>query len=193
MSAPRWAADLRYSARHPWARAGLWACGAAAALMLAATALWWPAEQEHAALEEKIAATRRSLIQAQQSGELARAYVQAREAVAVLEKKLQHGATQAQLVENFARLARRHGVRIVAETYDEGRNASGAQPALSAELSVQGSYPALREFLRELAALPTWSEVQEVRLETVQGAATQKGRIRIVTYRGVSPAQARPS
>jgi hypothetical protein len=193
MSARRWAAELRYSARHPWARAGLWAAAAAGALMLAAAALWWPAQRERLALEGEIAAKRRALVQARQSDELGRAYVQAQAAVVVLEKKLQHGATQAELVENFARLARRHGVRIAAETYDEGRNASGQQPALSAELSVQGSYPALREFLRELSALPTWSEVHEVRLETLRGAGTQKGRIRIITYRGASPGPGRAS
>src|SRR5438445_627018 len=37
-------ADLRYGARHPWARAGCWACGAAAALALIALAAWWPAQ-----------------------------------------------------------------------------------------------------------------------------------------------------
>ena len=192
MSARRWWADLRYSARHPWARAGLWAVGAAAVVAAAAVAAWWPAQREHAALEDEIASKRAGLVQARQAEELSRAYAQARSAVAALEKKLQHGATQAQLVENFARLARKHGVKILAETYDEGRN-PGAQPALSAELTVQGSYSALREFLRELSALPTWSELHEVRLETVQGTATQKGRIRIVTYRRSAPGEARRS
>ena len=31
--------------------------------------------------------------------------------------------------------------------------------------------------------LPTWSEVHEVRIENAQGAALQKARVRIVTYR----------
>ncbi len=180
-------ADLRYSARHPWARAGLRAFAAAAALVFAVLAFWWPAQHEQAALEDKIISKRRALIQAQQADELLSAYARARKDVALLEKKLQHAATQAQLVENFARLARNYGVKIVTETYEEGRGA-GTQPTLSAELTVQGGYPALRDFVRDLSALPTWSEVQEVRLESVQGAATQKGRIRIVTYRH-GPAQ----
>jgi Tfp pilus assembly protein PilO len=178
----RWLADLRYSARHPFARAGLWASAATAALMLVVLAAWWPAQRERAALEEAIAGQRRALAQAQQTRDLLGAYVKARKDVASLEKKLQYAATQAQLVQNFARLARKHGVKIVSETYEEGRN-PGAQPALTAELAVQGGYPALRDFLRDLAALPTWSEVQEVRIESMQGAATRKGRIRIVTYR----------
>ena len=49
---------------------------------------------------------------------------------------------------------------------------------------MQAGFPALRDFLRDLSSLPTWSEVQEVRIESAQGTAVQKGRIRIVTYRG---------
>ncbi len=192
MSFARWRSDLRYSARHPWARAGAWAGVVSAGLMLAVLAAWWPAHREQAALEQTIASKRRGLVQSQQAHELLAAYAKASKDVALLEKKLQHAATQAQLVENFARLARRHGVKIVSETYDEGRG-SGAQPALNAELAVQGSYPALREFLRDLSGLPTWSEVQEVRLESAPGAPTQKGRIRIVTFRQAPSASGKPS
>ena len=179
-------ADLRYGARHPWARAGLRAGAAAATLALLALAVWWPAQRERTALEDKIQSKRRDLVQAKQADELLGAYARALKDVALLEKKLQNAATQAQLVENFARLARHRGVRIITETYEEGRGA-GAHPSLNTELAVQADYPALRDFLRDLSTLPTWSEVQEVRLESVQGAATQKGRIRIVTYR--HPAQ----
>ena len=187
MNSGRLLADLRYSARHPWARAGLWVCAAAAALLLLALALWWPAQREREALEGSIAAKRRALIQAQQADELLAAYTHAGKEVTQLEKKLQYAATQAQLVEGFARLARHHGVKIVTETYEEGR-AAGAQPTLSAELAVQAGFPALRDFLRDLSSLPTWSEVQEVRIESAQGVAVQKGRFRIVTYRS-APAQ----
>jgi len=155
----RWLADLRYSARHPLARAGLWACSATAVLVFGVLAVWWPAQREQAALEDKIISTRRAMVQAQQADELLSAYARAHKDVALLEKKLQHAATQAQLVENFAHLARNHGVKIVTQTYEEGRG-SGTQPTLSAELTVQGGYPALRDFVRDLSALQTWSEVQ---------------------------------
>lgn len=183
-------ADLRYAARHPVARAGLWAAAVTGAIMLAALATWWPAHSDTASLETRITAKRRALADARHNYELLAAYTKASRDVASLEKKLRYAATQSQLVENFARLARRHGVKIVSETYEEGR---GAQPALSAELSVQGEYPALRDFLRELSALPTWSEVQEVRLESAQGTGAQRGRIRIVTYRQAPADGGKPS
>ena len=179
--------DLRYSARHPWAHAGLWACAAALAALCAALAAWWPEQRAHAALDEALAAKRRAVVEGRRAEELARAYREARVHVAALDAKLRHGATQAQLVQGFARLARRHGVRILGETYDEGRNAR--QPQLSAELTLQGSYAGLRDFVAELATLPTWSEVHEVRIENVHGAAQQKGRVRIVTYRQATEAR----
>jgi Tfp pilus assembly protein PilO len=187
MTTPRWAKQLRSSARHPWARGGLRACMLAGATVAVALAAWWPVEHERAVLEDQVGAKRRALAQARQAHGLLEAYTKAAKDVALLEKKLEYAATQAQLVENFSRLAGRHGVKILSETYDEGRGGA-VQSGLSAELSVQGSFPALRDFLRDLSALPTWSEVQEVRLETVQGSATQKGRIRVVTYRA-APAE----
>lgn len=177
-----WLADLRTSARQGTARLGLRACLAGALLAAAAAAYWWPAERASAAAEDALALKRRALAQARHAREVLDAYGQAAKQVAVLEKKLAHAATQAQLVQHFSRLARSRGVKIVGETYDEGRG-SAAQPALGAELAVQGGFPALRNFLGDLAALPTWSEVQEVRLESLPGSAEQKGRVRIVTYR----------
>lgn len=182
MNVHRWWFDLRYSTRHPWARIGLWVSAASSGLFVIVLAVWWPAQHGQSDLEEKIANKRRDLVQTQQADELLRAYTQAEKSVVSLEQKLEHAATQAQLVQNFSRLARKHNVKIVTETYEEGRNA-GTQPTLNAELSVQGMYPALRDFLRALSALPTWSEVQEVRLESAQGTGIQKGRIRVVTYR----------
>jgi hypothetical protein len=185
-----WLGDLRTSARHRGARLGLCAFLLSALALGASAAYWWPAERARAAAEEDIALKRRSLVQLRQGREVLEAYEKAAQEVAGLEKKLDHAATQAQLVQNFSRLARNRGIRIVGETYDEARSGA-AQPALSAELAVQGAFPALRSFLSDLSSLPTWSEVQEVRLESVAGAAEQKGRVRIVTYRKARAAQAR--
>ena len=149
-----------------------------------------PRTARPASLEERFALQRRALADARRGHELAAAYAKASRDVASLETKLRFGATQSQLVASFARLAREHGIKIVSETYEETR---GAQAALSAELAVQGDYPALRDFLRSLSALPTWSEVQEVRLDSAQGAAGQRGRIRIVTYRQAAAGAEKPS
>lgn len=182
MKVSGWVADLRYAARHPAARAGLWAGLMTTVLVVVAMVWWWPAQRAGQALSNEIATRQRALVQMQQADELLRRYEMARKAVPLLEKKLEQSISQAQLVESLARLARQRGVRVLSETYDEGRSAGG-QALLLVELTVQGSYPMLRDFLRDLPGLPMWTEVQEVRLEGVRGAAQIKGRIRIATWR----------
>lgn len=182
MKVSSWVADLLYAARHPVARAGLWAVLAAMVLVVLALAWWWPAQRAEQGLNNDITAKRRALVQMQQADELLRRYETARKAVPLLEKKLEQSISQAQLVESLARLARQRGVRVISETYDEGRS-TGGQALLLAELTVQGSYTMLRDFLRDLPGLPMWTEVQEVRLEGARGAAQIKGRIRIATWR----------
>jgi Tfp pilus assembly protein PilO len=174
--------DVRYSFRHPWIRAGLIATAAVGILTLIALAFWWPAKTSRAELEEQIASKRRTLVQLQQADELLRIYTRAQKDVLALEKKLANAATQAQLVEQLGRLARRHKVTVLSETYEEGRS-TGSYGVLNTELTVQGSYPALRDFLRSLPELPVWAEVQELRLEAARDAGAVKGRIRIATYR----------
>ncbi|HKQ31278.1 MAG TPA: type 4a pilus biogenesis protein PilO [Burkholderiales bacterium] len=192
MSVKALIADARYSIRHPWIRIGAIAAAAAAVVALIALAFWWPAQSTRATLEEQIAIKRRTLVQLQQADELLHTYERAQKDVPVLEKKLTNAATQAQLVEQLGRLARRHGVTVLSETYEEGR-AAGSYAVLNTELTVQAGYPAIREFLRSLPDLPVWAEVQELRLEAARDAGAVKGRIRIATYRRARTSGAAPS
>ena len=176
---------LRYVLRHPVVRAGAWA--AALCLVAAATsfAAWLPTHQRVQHLAQELGAKSRALREADQSEKVRLAYEQARKAVEVLEAKLEQAATQAQLLEDFGRLARQHGVRIVSEAYEEGKGA-GVQQTLNAELAIRGSYGSIRGFLAATSALRTWSEIDEVVLERAREAGVVEGKVRIVTYRGTT-------
>lgn len=182
MNVGAWIAELRYNVRHPLARLGVRALLAAGTVLVGALALWWPAQHADSGLQAQIAAKRRALVEVQQADELLRLYTSAQKSVPLLEKKLEQSVSQAQLVDSLSRLARQHGVRVASETYEEGRS-SGGQALLLAELTVQGSYGAVRNFLRDLPTLPMWTEVHEVRLEAARGSAAVRGRIRVATYR----------
>jgi Tfp pilus assembly protein PilO len=174
--------DLRYCAKHPLVRIGIWVGAVVAAITILAFVFWWPAQGAYSKINDQIADKRRELVTAQQADALLQEYAKAKQDVPLLEKKLEHAVSQAQLVENLTRLARRHSARIVNETYEETKTNAG-QPMLMAELTIQGSYTELRGFLRDLPSLPTWSEVQEVRLEGARGTSEIKGKIRLATYR----------
>lgn len=185
MSAQARVAGIRYGLRHPLARTGLRALLGALLVLGGALVLWWPAQRVDSGLQSQINAKRRALIEAQQADELLYRYAGAQQSVPALEKKLEQSVSQAQLVESLSRLAHRHGVRVASETYEEGRSAGG-QSLLLAELTVQGSYGAVRNFLRDLPTLPMWTEVHEVRFEAARGSATVRGRIRVATYRAAA-------
>lgn len=177
-----WLSHFAYSPRHPAVRWGVRACLISAVLALAALGFWWPAEQKFLKLSDQITQYRRNLVQAQQADELLQAYAIAQKDVPVFEKKLEQAASQAQLVENFGRLGTQYGVRLLGETYEERKDANG-RALLVAELTVQGAYPAMRNFLQGLPSLPTWTEVRDIRLESQRELKIIKGRILVITYR----------
>jgi Tfp pilus assembly protein PilO len=173
--------EIRYALGDRSVRGGLWALLASAVVAVVATAYWWPAASEHEQLLERIANQRREVVRNQQAAELLHAYQQAQSVVPSLEAKLAQAPSQGQLVEQLGGLVRRHGVRVLSEAYEESKRAD-RPPALIAELVVVGSYAALRNVIDGLASLPSWSEVEELRIEQTP-AGELRGRLRIVTHR----------
>jgi Tfp pilus assembly protein PilO len=174
--------SLRYCLRHRAVRSGAWACAVAVGAAIVAVAFWWPVQQRVQQLEEQFLALRREAIDQRQLAQGLVAFERANKDVTRLQSKLEYGGTQAQLVEDFTRLARSNDVRIVSEAYEEGRR-TGTHGILNADLAVSGSYRALRQFLDGLAALPSWSEVDAVELERAKQTGMVSGKVRIVTYR----------
>ncbi len=177
--------QVRYVLRHPAVRSGAWAAALAGVGAAITVATWLPAHHRVGQLTQELTTKSRALREADASEKLLATYEQARAAVALLEKKLEYAATQAQLLEDLGRLARQHGVRIVSEAYEEGKK-GGAQATLNAELAIRGSYAAIRGFLAATSALRTWSEIDEVVLEKAREPGVVNGKVRIVTYRGTA-------
>ncbi len=101
-----WVLSLSYSLRHPWVRWGGIASAALALLLLVVwIADWWPAQREQAGLWRQIDATRRVAVEAARAEELRRAYDNAARTIDAVEKKLNYAASQADLVQQLARLA----------------------------------------------------------------------------------------
>lgn len=172
---------IGYGLGHPLVRAGGVACLVAAAVLAAATLVWWPAQRSSVALTERLAAERRALVEARQAGELASIYARNLHEVPRLERKLEAAVDQTQIVDGLGRLAREHGIRILNQNYSERRGK--ANGGLVVELAVEGPYGAVRNFLHGLATLPVWVEVHEVQLDRSGDAGGVKGRLRMVSFR----------
>ena len=186
-------ASLRYSARHPYVRAGMIAGAAALALMaLAYAGSWWSAGREHARLIEGIESKRRAAVDSAHAGEVARAFQRARRDIDAIERKLEAAVEQAVLVEKLGRLARSKNVKVVSESYEEGKALGAGYVPLIMDITLQGSYPDMREFLLDLPALPALIEVQDARIERArESAGVLKARLRLVAYR--APIRGRPA
>jgi Tfp pilus assembly protein PilO len=174
--------QLRYCLRHRAVRTGAWSCALALGVAVVAAAFWWPVHKRVHSLQEQFTAARREAVDQQQLEQDLAVYARAQTNAARLQAKLAYAATQAQLVEDLAGLARSNDVRIVSEAYEEGRR-TGTHGVLNADLAVSGTYRALRQFLDGVAALPSWSEIDAVELERAKEIGAVNGKVRVVTYR----------
>ena len=182
--------QLRYTFRHRRVRLALVATTVSAVAMAAVVLLlWWPARHAHQTLVDAIDTQRRVVVDALHARDLAHSYGEATKIVPTLESKLTRAASQAELVTQVEKLARRHGVRIISEAYEEGKN-KGAHVPLYLDLALQGPYHSLRQFLRDIPTLPMWSEAQELRLERSREHRGLRAQVRIVTYRRATVAAA---
>ncbi len=175
---------LRYSLRCKAVRLPMFALLGIGCICLAVAGAWWlPAQHEHAQLEHDIAARRASITDAARAAELVEAHSRAVGALALLEKKLGAQAGQAEVIQDIARLALRRGVRVVSQSFDEGR-AQHKDGALYLNLGVTGSYPSLRQLLGDFASLPVWLEVVEAHIERATDGGSQiRAQLRLLTYR----------
>lgn len=177
-------ATLSYVWRYPALRRAAYFALAALATALAVALVWWlPASRQTSALEADIASRRAAMVESARMGQIVMAQREAERDIARLEKKLHTGASQADLVQAIARLANAHGVRVLAQSFDQGKGAQDG--ALYLELGLGGSYAGLRGMMADLAGLPVWAEIVDATIERNSGAAAPlRAQLRLLTYRG---------
>lgn len=187
----RLVSPLVYGLRCAAVRLALGALLAAALVCLLIAVFWWgPARREQLQLTQQIDARRAALVRAEQLRQAARAYQRVLPALAAQEGKRQARAAQADLVQGIARLAARRGVRVVSQSFDEGKPQPGQAQPLYLDLGLVGDYLALRRLAGDLATLPMWLEIVEERLESAgQGGTAVKAQLRLLSYRHGQEAQ----
>lgn len=175
---------LRYSLRCKAVRNGAIAASMTAILCLSVALAWWgPAKREQTQLLRDIGIKRAAMTEAMRTDQVASAQRKALTAAAQLEKKLEMRAGQADLIRGVARHASKRNVRVVSQSFDEGRAQRG-ESSLYLDIGLLGNYEALRLLLNDLAALPMWIEVVETRIERTDESGSQvRAQLRLLTYR----------
>jgi len=181
-------AQIRYAMRHAALRRAVVGTGVAAAgLAVVALGYWWPAMRAHAVLEQAIHDKRQAVVAAMSARDVKHAHDAALRALPAIEQKLNVNSGQSDLVERLNRLARKRGIRIISESYEEGKAKSTFVP-LHLDIALQGSYAEMRGFIADIATLPVWGEIQEARLEGLRDQpGTIKAQLRLVLYRRGGP------
>lgn len=179
-----WMVMLRYSLRCAAVRRAAMTAAASAAISITIAIAWWgPAKQEQARLQGAVDAIRIANAENARMASAVQAEHEALQSVALLEKKLAMPASQAELIQGVDRLAARRGVRVVAQSFDEGK-AQHKDGALYMELGLVGNYGSLRGLMGDLASLPMWVEVVEVRFDRGgDDGAPLRAQLRLLTYR----------
>ncbi|MBI3560341.1 MAG: hypothetical protein HY080_01295 [Gammaproteobacteria bacterium] len=178
--------ELRFSLRHPRVRMSLWVLVAGLGLLVTTYGVyWWPAWRTTEALRASIAIRRHTLVDADFNNKLAIAAQRASLQIEQIEKRLDASVAQVTLVQQLGALAQRNRVKILSETYEEGKPKDG-YTSLVHELTLQADYSTLRGFLLGLQQLPTVTIVQEATLERLPNSTFIKAHVRMVTYSRLS-------
>ena len=177
---------LRYSLRSGIVRLGAAATLLTALLCLITVLAWWgPAQREQSDLQQQIASKRSATVNAVRMSNVAHAQRKAMQSIVLLEKKLEVHAGQAELIQGIAKLAERRKVRVISQSFDEGRAQQG-DAALYLELGLSGSYTGVRDLLADFSTLPMWIEVIETRIDrNIEAGGAIKAQLRLLTYRGM--------
>jgi Tfp pilus assembly protein PilO len=178
-----WLHDLRLSFRHPLLRVGLRIGLLLLVVDAALVAYRWPAATSHGQLVKQVDAAQTAIIDARQAVGVMDAYTRAREAIMTIGRKLDYATAQAKLIDDIADLARKYGVQVLSQEYDEASAGDKRQATLGVQLAAQGNYRALRNFIVGISSLPAWTEVSDVSIERGRDSGLLKAELRLLTYR----------
>ncbi len=145
---------------------------------------WWlPAKVQVNKLENAIATKRKMMVSNVRLVQLRDAQRRAELEIPALEKKLNSTMSQADLVRTIAKLAKDHGIHIMSQSFDEGKD-DRDNAALYIDLNLSGSYAAIRGMAADLTALPIWVEIIDASfLNNSEKTVSISAQLRLLTYR----------
>lgn len=174
---------FRYAMRHPAVRLAGLGLGIGFLFTLAALVYWVPEYQEYTGLDEKISSQRKQIYVSEQGKRIAELYNRSKKTLNKLDKKLAANKSQADHVKLLDKMLRNRRLTVVNETFETEKLDDG-YVRLSQELSIQGDYSNLRKFLIDLDRLPTWTVVQDLRIEKLHSYGSKvKAVVRMATWR----------
>ncbi len=146
---------------------------------------WLPVNSKVDAIDEQINKIRTDISRSMKLTETAIRYKKTAKNVALIEKRLNSDSRQATIIDSLNRLAKRYRVHIIDEAYEEGRGKEHYQP-LNHDLTIEGSYLAIRNFLHAIDGLSTWTVIIESKMSLRSNDSRLViASLRLATYRKI--------
>lgn len=176
----RWLMAVGQPLRAPILRPHLFVALAATVVFALTVIYALPTQLRYSEAQDALAAARQRWSAVAYEQELAKAYAVAARTLPAVEVKLQHKAPQLALVKQLPKLAARHRVRILAQSYETAKT-KDEYALLRLTLGVEATYPDLRAFLAAFDELETLSVVEEGSFARAEGRRI-KATLKIGTY-----------
>jgi Tfp pilus assembly protein PilO len=151
--------------------------------MLVVTALWgyWqPAQARLERNQAQVVALNRAISATNARLALTDQYIELSAQVDELERQLQANVDRSKLVERMTALASQAKTRIIHGTNDFGKPRAGVVPVIQ-DLTVEGAYPDVRDFVERVAALETLSLLLSVDFSANPDGTLVRGKMRFMT------------
>ena len=167
--------------RVPAIRAG----AVALALALAGLAVVWPlllipAEREHRAQRDRAAGLSRVLSELGERQALAERHRALGAEADALERRLGADVDRSALVERMSAISTAAGTRVIHGANSFGDDRAGVTPVLQ-DLTVEGSYAQVRDFLARVSALETLTLLMSAEMSANPDGTLVRGRMRYMT------------
>jgi hypothetical protein len=174
---------LPYALKHPQVRraAGAAIGGVVLAFLMMAL-FWWPVAQVHHGLEKSIEHFRQAQRDTIRSNETALNYRQLLQRSGLLETRWATPVSESSLIESLGQLASQNQLKVLSQDFVETPGKEGRE-VFQQNLSLNGTYPALRRFLSGLENLPTLTIIRQIRLERSEDkSARVRADIQLTTF-----------
>lgn len=172
--------------RVPALRRGLILAIAAAAALIVVRSEWLlPARAELAQLKADAIALQTRLDDAAARRALSGDFRRLTAELDALDARFSASVERSELVERMATMSARAGTRIIHGANSFGAEKDGVVPVLQ-DLTIEGSYPQIRDFIGELARVETLTLPRSVEFSANAEGTLVRAKFRLVTYSGES-------
>lgn len=174
--------NVRYSFRHPVVKTGGFVfLFSLVVLSLVIVLVWLPPKTEYSETEQTVNQIKNEIIVLNQLAGISPGYDAMSETLIKIDQKLKSSTSLAEFTRKLYSLADKYKVKLVSKTSRDGQVKDGYK-VLYQELTLQGRYESIRQFISSLRDMPSWTLIKDARLKRKKSNNELIGDFVLVSY-----------